>query len=403
MLETYYRINRAAGVSIQLLQDGNVRIDACSVRVEDNRLDFEKKLTGLVAAGALTGHFPAKTYLALNLYGKGILQKRLEKTVVIDQNSFSQILPNADFADFYVQNFISGEYSFISVIRKTEADKWIAQLQAQGWIPLSLSLGPFPVQNIISQLNVYDSELVFNGHLVRRDEKSDWISYQYQETARSPFPLKIESEPVPEELLMAYAAVFQLILAAQLNLVQAMVPALAAELGKTTDDQKFKARGVVLLMGLFVLLLVNFLAFSWLNASNAKLDDRLSRSAQNTNDLQSINDQVKNKETLLKSLGWDGGVNKSVLTDQLAALLPDEISLREITINPVDPALSRVQKSIQFMDGRIRVTGNAGKILPVNEWIARIKTKKWVKNIQLDSYSYNNELNTGQFTLFIDY
>jgi hypothetical protein len=403
MLETYYRIDKAAGISIHLLQEGNVRIDACSVRVEDNRLDFEKKLTGLVTAGALTQHFPAKTYLALNLFGKGILQKRMEKTAVIDQNNFSQVLPNADFADFYVQNFISGEYSFISVIRKTEADKWIVQLQAQGLISLSLSLGPFPVQNVISQLNVYDSELVFDGHLIRRDEKSDWISYQYKETACSPFPLKIESEPIPEQLLIPYAAAFQLILAAQLNLVQAMVPALAAELRKTTNDQKFKARGVVLIMGLFVLLLVNFLVFSWLNALNAKLADRVGRSAQNTNDLQSINDQVKNKETLLKSMGWDGGVNKSVLTDQLTALLPDEISLREITINPIDLSLSRVQKSIQFMDGRIRVTGNAGKILPVNEWIARIKTKKWVKNIQLDSYSYNSELNTGQFTLFIDY
>ena len=105
----------------------------------------------------------------------------------------------------------------------------------------------------------------------------------------------------------------------------------------------------------------------------------------------------------MQNLGWDGGINKSILIDQLASLLPADVSWREVTINPIDATTSRMQKTLQFMDRKIRVIGNAQRIVPVNEWIARAKTQKWVKNIQLDSYTYNSELNTGQFTVLIDY
>jgi len=403
MLEPYYRINQAIGVSINLLTNGGTVINACGVVVKDNRLDIEKKITGLSAAEELHTHFPPKTCLALNLFGKGILQKQIEKIEHIDQNNFTQILPNANFNDFYFQNFISGDRSFISIIRKSEADKWTGLLQKQGFIPLMLSLGPFPVQNISSQLNVYERELQFDGHIIQRNEQMEWTSYQYKDDSGAPFPLKVESEAINETLLIAYAMAFQLVLASKLLVIQAIVPSLKAEFEKQVADKKLKASGFIVLSVFFILLLINFLAFSLINSSNAKLADRVNRFAQSTNDIQGITDQIKNKEALLKNLGWDGGVNKSGLIDQLAALLPGEISWREVIINPMDMATSRLQKSLQFMDRTIRVTGNSEKIIPVNEWIARVKTKRWVKNIQLDSYTYNSELNTGQFTILIDY
>jgi Tfp pilus assembly protein PilN len=52
---------------------------------------------------------------------------------------------------------------------------------------------------------------------------------------------------------------------------------------------------------------------------------------------------------------------------------------------------------------KIEVKGISPQIIPVNEWIARIKTRRWVKGVQLESYTYNNELNTGQFILTITY
>ena len=403
MLEPYYRISEAVGVSIHILPNGDTLINACEVVVKDNQLDFGKKSSELTDIDNLKKHFPAKSHIALNIFGKGILQKQIERVEEVNQNNFTQILPNANFQDFYIQNFVSGTKSFVSVIRKSEADKWLDVVTKQGFIPQMLSLGPFPAQAILTQLNIYEGDIVFDGHMIARNEQLEWVGYRYKEAATADFPLKIESEVISENMLLAYATAFQLILADKLNPILADVAALATSYKNYIAGKKMQAQGVLLLLIFFALLLINFFVFSWLNSTNAKLADKVSLSAQSTNDLAGINDQAKDKEALLKELGWDSGINKSVLIDQLAALLPAEVAWTEIAVNPIDPSSSRMQKTLRFIDGRIRVVGTSEKIIPVNEWIARVKTKKWVKNVQLDSYTYNNELNTGQFTILIDY
>jgi Tfp pilus assembly protein PilN len=403
MLEQYYRINQVVGVSINLRQDGAVNINACSVTAHAQQLDIDKKAIDLYAVDELKKHFPPKSLVALNLSGKGVLYKQIERTAEIDQNNFSKILPNANIEDFYVQNFISGELSFVSVIRKAEADRWINQLKDQHYGPLALSLGPFPVQHIIPQLNVYGNEIIFNGNIIRRDEHSQWTSYRYDEPSQTPFALKIESEGINEKLVVPYAAAFQMVLASKLEVIEAYVPSLQTAFQKKLTDHKIKVQGFLILAVLFMLLLGNFVWFSWLNSANIRLSQQVSQFAQSTSSIQDIDDQVKKKEGLLQSLGWDGGINKSALVDQLASLMPEEITWKEVAISPVDLNSSRVQKSIIFFSRRIRVTGTSEKIIPVNEWMARLKTRAWVKSVQLESYTYNNELNTGQFIILLDY
>jgi len=403
MLEQYYSINQAAGISLVFRQDGSLQVDACSITVDRKQLDFEKKLSGLNTLQDLAKQLPEKTLLSVNLSGRGILQKQVERIAEINPQNFGRVVPNAVFDDFYIQNFISGEFSYVSLIRKTEADKWIGQLKELGFVPLTLSLGPFPVQHIIGQLNVYDHELIFNGHIIIRNEQSEWASCTHNETARSPFPIKIESESISEQLVIPYAAVFQLVLASKVDPIQVNVPELENALKEIIAGKKLKVQGALILAVFFVLLLVNFLLFSWLNTDNNRLSGQLSMTNQSNINIEGVSEQVKEKEMLLRNLGWEGGINKSALVDQLASLLPADLTWTEVAVDPIDQASSRIQKSLVFFSRQIRVSGTSAKIIPVNEWIARVKTKSWVKNIQLDSYTFNNELNTGQFTIVINY
>ena len=392
-------IQEATGLSIILGPGGGTEMHACRVSVNANKLTIENKRIGLASPEQL----PAGSVVALNLSGKGVLQKQIEKTDEITQHNFGSILPNAQIDDFYVQHFISGESSFVSVIRKSEADRWIGQLRTQGLVPVMLSLGPFPVVQVLPQLNIYDQDIIFNGYAIQRNEQGEWLSFRYDASASSPFPLKVDSESLDEKLLIPYAAAFQVVLEGKLEPVKADVPSVDSAFINLTADKKLKARGALILGILFVLLLVNFMVFSWLNRDNARLTEQVSRSAQSTEDIRHTDEQVRQKESLLNLLGWEGTVNKSVLLDQVAAILPPEVSWTEAAVDPIDIAAGRAQKTIAFFNRRIRITGSSEKIIPVNEWIARVKTKPWVKSIRLDSYTFNNELNTGQFTVVIDY
>lgn len=403
MLEQYFRVNEVAGVHIGLNQDGTVMIHSCKVTANGNQLTIDKKVPGIDSLEQLKKHYDPKTPIALVLSGKGILQRQTEKTEEINPGNFTKILPNATFDDFYIQNFISGYRSFVSVIRKTEADKWIGQLTNAGFIPLSISLGPFAVQNVIPQLNLYEKDIIFSGNIIQRNEDGNWINVIYDPDSSAPFALKIDNESIPEKFLIPYAAAFQVVLASKIDPVQAEVEVLGTAFKDQLTFIKLKVTGFLILSVFFVLLLVNFLLFSWLNTSNTRLSKQVSRYAQSTTDIQQVSEQIKQNETLLKTLGWEGNINKSVLIDQLAALLPPDVAWKEAAVDPIDISASRVRKSVVFYNRRIRITGTSAKIIPVNEWIARIKTRPWIKNVQLDNYTFNTELNTGQFNIVIDY
>ncbi len=402
MLEQYYRINQATGISIQIGTSGDLKIHACGLSVEKNKLTFDQKITDIASIEVLQKHFDIKL-VALNLTGKGILQKQTDLIQTIDQHNFNSIFPNANIDDFYVQNFRSGKRSFISIIRKSEANKWLQALKENGYIPLSLSLGPFSVQNIIPQLNSYDNRLVFDGNTIERHEDGDWLSWNYDGQVKAPFPIKVESEKIDEQLILAYAAAFQLILSDKVDSVVADVPELQQGWNEVITGKRLRVYGGLILAMFFILLLINFVVFSGLKQSNDQLAARVSRTEQSSVNIQSVNEQVTQKEALLDLLGWDGGVNKTALVDQVASLMPGEITLDEMTVNPVDVAKSRVQKILSFSNRQIEIRGFAQNIIPVNEWIARIKTKPWVKDIQLANYTFNNEKNTGEFLITIKY
>jgi Tfp pilus assembly protein PilN len=403
MLERFKMINQAAGVCLNLLPSEGMRLSACEINVNDHKLVFKKKSTELQDIGELKKHISAKTYIALNLSGKGIINRQTNRQDVIGPKNFATLLTNANVDDFYVQNFISGDQSFISAIRKSEADKWLEKFREAGFFVLSLSLGPFPVEQIVSQLNIYDQDFVFDGHFVLRNEQLVWTGVKYDENATAQFPLKIESELIDEKLVIPYAAVFQLILASKIGMIQADVPILRAEFDRVIDAKKMKFQSSLILATLFLSLLINFFLFSWLSSSNNKLTDQLSRLAQSDINVGQINKEIEEKESLLLDLGWDKNINKCVMVDEIASLLPEEITLRKISINPEDEGITRTRKSIAFLNREIKITGISGKIIPVNEWIERLKTKKWIKNVQLDNYMVNNELNTGQFIVVINY
>jgi Tfp pilus assembly protein PilN len=403
MLRTHYRIGQAAGVSINLQSNGNTLIHASSIIVKDSKLDFENKAINLTDIQELKKHLPQKTHVSLNLFGKGILLKQVARLDEVNSAVFSQILPNGNPDDFYTQHFISGDSSFVSIIRKAEADKWIEAIEDLGFTPLLLSLGAFPAHHVIEQLNFYDDELVFDGHLVKQNAIKEWIDYKYTAGSSAGFPVKIGSEVIDEKIVLPYAAAFQLALSPDIAPVQANVDTLASQFEDVLSNKKLRVKGFIVLVVCFVLLLINFLVFSWLNSENNLLSEQINVSARSLTDVEGINDQVVEKEALLKSLGWDEGLNKAMMLDQLAALVPDEIRLLEMAINPIDPSTTREKRSLSFSDRTVKVSGSSENIIPMNEWIARIKTLKWVKTIQMDRYAFNSELGTGQFIITITY
>lgn len=402
ILSSYYNINQAAGVTVDIAQDGSYTINCCQVITGNNQLTIEKKFGVKDDAEGLAKQLGTKVPIALNLSGKGVLTKQVPAASGDEQHDMARIIPNLNADDFYLQQFISNDQLFVSLVRKTLAGHWINILEQQGFTVLMLSLGPFPASHMLNQLNVYENEVVFNGIRISRDTGQNWTAVDYSPAFQAPFTLKIGAEPIDQQLIMPYAAAFQLALSDKLEPVKATVDALDTRYGQIIGTKKLKVTGALILGVFFILLLLNFVTLSWLNSENSRLDGQASVSANSNSDMQALTAQIKAKEALLKDMGWDGGFNKARLIDQLAALLPGEITLREIAINPPD-VNNKDSRGQHFLDRRIKLSGNSQQVIAVNEWIARIKTLKWVKGAGLDNFEFDNDQNTGKFNIIINY
>jgi Tfp pilus assembly protein PilN len=402
ILSPYYHINQAAGITIDIAQDGSYTINCCQVSTDHKQLTIEKKFGVKDDAEGLAKQLGAKVPIALNLSGKGILTKQVAAASGDEQQDMAKIIPNLNVDDFYLQQFTSKDQLFVSLVRKTLADHWINILEQQGFTVLMLSLGPFAASHMLNQLNVYESDVVFNGIQISRDTELNWTAVGYSPAFQAPFPFKIGAEPIDQQLIMPYAAAFQLVLADKLEPVRAKVDALDTRYGQLIGTKKLKVTGALILGVFFILLLLNFVTLSWLNSENSRLDGQASLSANSSSDMQMLTAQIKAKEALLKDMGWDGGFNKARLIDQLAALLPGEVTLKEIAINPPD-INNKDSRGQHFLDRRIKLSGNSQQVIAVNEWIARIKTLKWVKGAGLDNFEFDNDQNTGKFNIIINY
>lgn len=403
MLERFYQIDTAVGIAIHTHPDGSFIVNGCSICVKGTQLDIEKKIIGKESLKDLVKELSANSIISLNLAGKGVLTKSFELESESGSLEFATLLPGADQDEYYRQDFKSGNRLFISLIRKSEADRWITQLRTMGFNVFMLSLGPFVVDQILTQLNNYGDALIFDGYEVVLNDKKNWIKYALSQDNKAEFPFKIESERMDERLLLPYSAAFQLALHDRLTVINANANEITDVRDGWIQKRKLKAQGSGLLMVFFTLLLINFIVFNHFYKENIELQSRTSLMEKSLGDVQQQERDIKEQEAILQKLGYTGGKPKSVMIDQLCALIPNGVTLTSIEVNPVDQKKSRELRITYFTDHQIKITGSAERILNVNEWLALMGTCKWLKSTGLESYRVDPETGIGHFVIKVAY
>ncbi|MCJ8212045.1 hypothetical protein MUY27_20175 [Mucilaginibacter sp. RS28] len=397
MLSKYYRFQKVAGISIEVHRDGNVLYHVCCISLKGDQLSIDKHTVGLDQANELKKMVPPNVPVAVNIYGKGVLIKQLKA----DQTDFTQVLPNAQPDDFYIQEFNSGEAKYAALIRRTEADRWISQLLGLGLQPLQLSLGLFPVAHILDQLQVKE-HLSLSGYELELNGSGEWSGIKYEALTNSR-KLKLDQEQVDERAVIPYAAAFQLALSTLVSPVAALVPMLEVARDGALAKVKWRTIGVVFLCGLFVVLLVNFITLTFLESANTRLATQIGQTTKDAEQSEALADSIAAKKALLDSLGWEENQRKAKRIDEIGELLPREVKWDKLSIDPITPHSTGTGRQLKFESKVITISGTSEKLIPVNEWIERLRTKAWIRRVQLKNFSYDQEANTGRFAIQIDY
>lgn len=395
-------LSNSAGAEVFIKADGSFELRLLRISLKASQLLVEHKKEYTVTLDKILPE-ELEEPLAITLTGRGVLIKKTGKLDLLTEQNLQHLFPNLKLAEFYVQHFVSGGTSFVAIVRREIADAVLNAFKKRGAKVMLMSLGPFVTDQVLAQLNIYSGNLNFDGHQLSLDPEKQWLDYTYTLGANAGFTLKIDIEVMPEQFVLAYASAFQLLLHERLDLIAVENEGLAGQLAEYSARLKFKRKGMLVLAGIFGLLLLNFLVFSHYNAANEEMAGRAGQQSSVTVNKEKMEMELKEKEAMVKNLGWNKGLPYAYLCDQLGQTVPASITLTEMTVNNLLSTGSSLLKETLAEPFTIRLKGQAENVYVLNDWMYVLKQKPWVKKVQLEKYLMDEQQQTQVFTLILNF
>lgn len=396
-----YRLHTCWGISLR--QEGEtLSFRCCKLRLDRQQLEIEDSLE-VDDWESLPNKKNEAVPVALHLEARQILIK--ESTAPIrDDDQLRSIFPSYDPARFYSIQLRGETTSWVALVRRDYVLDILDRFSAAGYPVIKVFIGPFLLDNILEQLNTYSTEYKFDGHAIQIHAESRlWQQYQWDRTIESPFALKVGDHPIKPHFVSAYAAAFSTLMADFVTDYSLAVPEVEEQRQLWLEKQKFKNNLILIVGGLFLLLLINTFAFNHYYQENQDLEGQVSTQQTTEKDLGKLEAGIKQNEQLLAELGWNGGVSKAWLLDQIAYSIRQytQITLSQIQINPQIKGPGNVM--LQQPDQMI-IKGNSPTLEMLNLWLRELKNNPWITGVSIEEYGNRQQDDTlDAFTIKINY
>ncbi|WP_346068070.1 hypothetical protein [Sphingobacterium siyangense] len=396
-----YRLNTCVGVSLRQDSAG-LSIRCCKVKLEKDQLEIE--YTWEVDDWELIANNKYKdTPIALHLDSRQILIKETAP-MDLDEERLKSIFPSYDGDRFYHGQLQGESKQWVAFVRKDYIVEMIDRFAVSGYQVIKVFIGPFVLDAILGQINSYGDAYTFDGHSIRIGaENKQWQEYRYGQEFESRFGLKIGDHPIRPQYVTAYATAFSTLMEGYFPEYGLLIPEVEEQRQSWLEKQKFNVNLLILGAVFFLLLLANTFLFSYYYQENMALGDRVSSQQNTVQDLGKLEGGIKGNEQLLTELGWNGGVSKAWLLDQIGYSIRQftQISLAQIQVNPQSKGQGNTV--IQQAD-QIIIKGNSPTLEMLNLWLRELKNNPWIAKVSIEEYGNSRQDETmDAFTIKINY
>ncbi|UIR54622.1 hypothetical protein LZQ00_10080 [Sphingobacterium sp. SRCM116780] len=400
-IKQFYKLSKYTGISYRQENDQDI-FRCCTVELDKDKLEILDTTTSLDWEEFATRK-DKQWPVALHLESRQILFKEYMGQVV-DEETIKSIFPSYDADRFYVQQLQGTDRTWLAFVRKDYIANLLERFKEAGYLITTLFVGPFVLDNILGQLNSYEHRYIIDRHRIEIDAtQAKWQHYDYNDAHASQFVVKVGDQPIKQEYVLAYASAFSALMDTYVEDYSVDVPSVKKTLETVQEKKKFKTNALFFVGLFFALLLINTLLFSHYYQDNEDLSNRVNTQQSTVKDLGKIEEDIKLNENLITQLGWNGGVSKAWLLDQIGISIRNfnSINLEQIQINPQQKGLGNTLiQQPQF----ILIKGSCPSLNILNEWIREIKNNTWIMKVNIEEYGNKQVGETNDaFTLKIEY
>lgn len=379
-----YHYSEVAGLYLVWTGGEHIDLHLVVLRKKKNSLQFTQTETFIKEIETLKEILSTEIPIVLVLDGKGILHKKLAAIPEEMEAIPKAVLPNASADDFCFQVVNNDNDFWVSLGRKQAVENILNQLKQLGFSVVQLAFGVFSVQHLLPLLE--SQRTTFNVGYVQANISENKIQDLQKNEGVFPATVFLGEDPLPNIALPAAGAAFQQIL----NIPHQIYH--AASIDQTAKDFRFqrwfKLFGWALLIGVFSILLANFMVFSWLDNQIRQQEIELAYHRTQLQQLDTLKNKYQEKSGFFNQNNLLENSKVSFYTDEIAASLPTGIQLLTLDVFPSKATQQQRREKLFLFDKRtIYIKGTSRQSPILNEWIKVLEAMDWVKKVKVLPYS----------------
>lgn len=326
-----------------------------------------------------------KIPVILIVNGSGIVSKKAvsdEKEAIKIINEF---LPAIKKEDFYIQLFKQEDnLHFISFCRKELLDELMKELNREKVDLMNVFLGPSVVigmDTVAADFNripttLLDAEFT-NGRIADFVPSSDQNS------------IVISGIRIERTSILGFSAGLSYFLE---NIFVFNTDKFLERLYvKHIESNKFKFSVLVCVGIALIVSLLNVVYYTNYFDRNNKLEAELGVYESKNARINSLLEDYQKKKGLIEGAGILEINHLSEYADRIAATVPEEVVLTNLNFNPKLDLENSSDSLITFKAKELIVQGNCNKSLVINDWINILKLQKFIKEVNLEKFTFSKD------------
>jgi len=331
-----------------------------------------------------------KIPLVLIINGKGVIIKKItlsENSVSDTEKIVRQNLPAIQLEDFYAQIFKQeNNAAFLTLCRKGQLDALLSGIKTAKLELGAVFIGTpaiIGLQPLWTNFNTIPASL----HKV--------------ELSNNALDVILSSEDANEETVkieeLSFSSHYTLGFAGGLSYLMRRFLAenSSAKLDAISSDhlEKNKLRFLVLLaVGIaFFAAVANVIFYTSYFDKNNKLETELSVYQGKYDEINQLLTDYQDNKDLIENAGILNSNKLSEYADRIGKTLPDEVLLSDLYFNPKNEDQESNDSLVTFRNKKLVLKGKCAKSFIVNEWINVLKMQRFIKDVSLEKFVYNNQ------------
>ncbi|MBN2833704.1 MAG: hypothetical protein JXR48_01930 [Candidatus Delongbacteria bacterium] len=386
---------KARGVHINILADGQYNYYFTDVVLSKSTLKIINQASGTEKPENAI-HIISKDNLPLiiSLDGKGILHKTIIPKNSIEPNELLvEYFPNIDTENvLYQVSHVNDEFMAISIIKIDAIDSFKELLDKN--LIFSFFLGFFNIEKTISQINEEIDNIIITGKNIKI--KDNHIS-SYQNIDDNSCTYSIDEYRLSGDQIIAYSNSLQYFINDNSTKYIFEDKNLPIEF---IAKKALKKIGIGTLIFFFVTLLANFLVFDHFNKLTQKYSIQCTENEHLFIQQQELAKELKYKKDFIKKCGFLQSSKMSLIADEIALSLPEDIILSKLQINPLKGTLKQNEPT-EFEYNKIIIEGICSSPEDLNFWISKINQIFWIKETIIEDFFFDESQGKAKFSIVI--